>query len=232
MRAVTLSNRNVRNYLENNFVVGWTNIKNQTPYAGTSGHHYPWYPAVQTTTCAGHHNVQMFFLTSDGRVLHCLPGYWRPADFLLEAKFARGLDRNYRNPNISVMERNEGYINLHLTHAREHSAQLQKSSRHQGFDKSNLERRAQTDARRERGWLTNELKRTDQLMHERMAERPFLPIDSFEIGEFVDMGRKAFDSHNDGCRDQDAVHDMQMKAEWAKIRSQWAPEESKVQSTH
>ena len=82
-------------YLNKNFVSGWENIKGQTPYAGTSNTHQPSYDAKTVSNCAGHHNVQMFFLTSDGKVIHCLPGFWSPKYFMHEAKLAVDLARIY-----------------------------------------------------------------------------------------------------------------------------------------
>ena len=63
-----------------------------------------------------------------------------------------------------------------------------------------------TDFRRDAGFVTDQLKTTDQVVHERMAERPFLPFERFRIASFVDMGVKHYDDHHDGCRDPNQRH--------------------------
>ena len=81
---MTLSNDQVLAALNRHFVCAWKNIKGANAWVGTSNTHLPANPAIEVTNCAGHHNVQMFFLTSDGRVLHGLPGYWNPRHFVEE----------------------------------------------------------------------------------------------------------------------------------------------------
>jgi hypothetical protein len=39
----------------------------------------------------------------------------------------------------------------------------------------------------------NNLKTTDQVMHERMAERPFVRYEEFDIEEFTDYGKHRYD---------------------------------------
>jgi hypothetical protein len=89
---VTLSNDALIRTLNSQFVCGFRNIRDE-PYCGKSGQHDPNSPAVLTTNGAGPHNVQIFVLASDGTVLHCLPGFWNPADLLYELKFAQSLNR-------------------------------------------------------------------------------------------------------------------------------------------
>ena len=102
---MTLSNEKVKAFLDANFVRGWINIEGKTPYAGKSNTHLPGYPAKSVYNCSGHHNVQMFFLTSDGRVVHSLPGYWAPQYFMEEARLAVQLAKLYYAKNLSIDER-------------------------------------------------------------------------------------------------------------------------------
>ena len=188
-------------FMKKNFVSGWTNIKGKTPYAGTSNTHKPSYDAKCVTNCAGHHNVQMLFMTADGKVIHCLPGFWAPRYFLHEAKLATNLARLYYKRG-SVVRRNEKYLNLHLECALAHDAALRHASQHQGFDKQNLEKRKKTDFKRTKGFIASGLKTPDQVMHERMAAVPFIPFNKFDIAKYVDMGRKRY-QYNDGVPGKD-----------------------------
>lgn len=203
---MTLSDTNVRSFLQKNFVSGWTDITGKVSYAGTSGTHDPDFRAVMTTNCAGHHNVQMFFLTPEGRVLHCLPGFWEPKAFLKEARLAADLYAVHRSTSLSIAEKNEKFLDLHLEHAYAHDTATREASQLQGFDAQNVEMRSESDFHRDEGFVTGCLKGADQVVHERMAERPFLMFASFDTGSFVDMGLKSFDSHNDGCMDPKHNH--------------------------
>ena len=188
---MTLSNDNVIDKLKKTFVCSWKNIKGQTPYAGTSNTHMPENPAMEVTNCAGHHNVQMFFLTSDGRVLHCLPGYWNPKHFVEELDVATELAKLYYRKDISVVERNNKFLDIHLRHAVEHSAEMREASAHQGFDRMNLEKRESSDFQRKEGFVKG-LKRPDQVIHERLAETPFAPLASVDVKKLIDMGQRQY----------------------------------------
>jgi hypothetical protein len=188
---VTLSNDQVIQELNRNFVCGWTNIKGKTSYAGVSNTHLPSYPACEVTNCAGHHNVQMFFMTSDGRLLHCLPGYWNPRHFVKELELAVTLGKLYYRKDLSAAQRNSEYLDLHLRHELEHTQEVREASQHQGFDRQSLEKRKDSDFQRTEGFVLG-LKTPDQVLHERLAERPFVPLDSFDVEAFIDMGIKQY----------------------------------------
>ncbi len=191
MRAVTLSNHQVQRELQKNFICAWENIKGKRSYAGSSNSHMPTNGAIEVSNCSGHHNVQMVFMTSDGRVLHCLPGYWKPRDFLTELDLALALGKLYYKKELSVVKRNEEFLNLHLRHSIAHTEGLRTASYHQPFDKQNLEKREQSDFHRKEGFVLG-LKTPDQVLHERLAERPYLPFEAFDIEKFVDMGLKQY----------------------------------------
>lgn len=189
---MTLSNQQVIDRLGSHFVAAWGNIKGKKDYAGSSNTHLPSHAAKEVTNCAGHHNVQMVFLTSGGRVLHCLPGFWNAQHFLHEMDLAITLGKLYYTQGLSSAERNHEYLNLHLRHALDHSVALRYKSHHQGFDKKNLEKRESSDFHRTEGFIASGLKTPDQVLHERLAERPFLPFESFDVKRFIDMGRKKY----------------------------------------
>ena len=188
---MTLSSQEVIDLLGRNFVSAYTSIKGKTPYAGVSNTHMPENPAIEVSNCAGHHNVQMFFLTSDGRVLHCLPGYWNKRDFLEEAKLALDIGKLYYRSDLTAAKRNAEYLELHLRHALAHGQALREASYLQGFDKQSLEKRKESDFHRTEGFVSG-LKTPDQVVHERLAERPFLPFQSFDVASYIDMGIKQY----------------------------------------
>ena len=74
--------------LKDHFVVGWKNIDRED-FVGSSHGYTCAQKAVGTTNGAGPRNTQMFVLSSDGVVLHCLPGFWHPEDLAHELRFAR-----------------------------------------------------------------------------------------------------------------------------------------------
>jgi hypothetical protein len=189
---VTLSNDQVLAALNRHFVCAWKNIKGADAWVGTSNTHQPSNPAIEVTNCAGHHNVQMFFLTADGRVLHGLPGYWNPRHFLKEVDLAIELAKLYYRKDVSAAERNATFLDLHLRHALEHPAEVREASHHQGFDKMNLEKRFESDFHRKDGFIASGLKTPDQVLHERLAATPYRPFASFNVRQFVDMGQRQY----------------------------------------
>ena len=188
---MTLSHDPVIELLNKHFACAYKNIKGKTAYAGSSNTHLPTNAAMEVSNCAGHHNVQMFFLSEDGRVLHCLPGYWSPRHFTQEAQFALEVGKLYYQAGLSAADRNARYLDLHLRHALEHTKDLRESSYLTGFDKKDLEHRKESDFQRREGFLDG-LKTPDQILHERLAERPFLPLESLDVASFIDMGLKRY----------------------------------------
>jgi hypothetical protein len=44
---------------------------------------------------------------------------------------------------------------------------------------------------------TPDLKTTDQVVHERMAQRPYVPYDQFDVEKFSDYGQLRYDKKED-----------------------------------
>ncbi len=189
---MTLSHEKVDALLDKYFVRGWTNIEGKLPYAGKSNKHLPHYPAMNVNNSSGHHNVQMFFMTPDGRILNALPGYWNPVHFLEEAKLAVKLGRLYVSKKFSRAEKNEKFLDFHLQQAYVNAESMSRVSKLQGFDYSNIAKRKESDFKREKGFVTGSLKTADQVLHERLAEQPFAPFESFDVAKFIDMGIKQY----------------------------------------
>lgn len=202
MRAVSLSNDSVLNALKSNFVCGYKNITGES-YAGRSGHHDPNAPAVLTTNGAGPHNVQMFFLSKDGVVLQCLPGFWAPPDFLYEMRFALGMNRLWLDETKPLDTKKRLFTRYQLQDIPRHPADMVARSHLQSFD-------AQAEAKKTKQQsdfiyrpgdyhaatqtkAMHNLKTTDQVVHERMAKRPFVTYEEFDVAAFSDYGKERYD---------------------------------------
>ena len=94
---------------------------------------------------------------------------------------------------------------MHLAHIQEHSPAMVRRSQMQGFDKKyEYQHRpttsdtvlAQSGGDAKFGGLV--FKTTDVLMHERMAQRPFVKYANFDVARFVDYGRPKYDKKEDG----------------------------------
>lgn len=182
--------------LQNDFVCGWRNIDGAEEYAGKSNAHDPSFPAVKTTNGAGAHNIQMLIISPEGKVVHCLPGYWSPSALEHELEFALELTKLLAKPG-PANERNDAFMLKHLEHAYEHDFRITKNSKLQGFDE--FRERAKEGSDFARHECNTSLKTVDQVIHERMAALPFLDLEDFDIAGFVAIGQKHYDAHSDGC---------------------------------
>jgi len=207
---VSLSQEPALSALQEHFVCGVHDITNE-PYAGVSGRHEVTGNAVNTTNGAGPHNLQLFMLSADGTVLECLPGFWNPVDLVEEMKFASQLNQVWLDPHLTTTQKNQQFRQMQLSHIDEHSPQMVRRSKMQGFDqKYEAEHRLNTsDTIANRNMITPNMlepggklppaafKTTDEIMHERMAVRPFLPIQRFDVANYVEYGKPIYDKHED-----------------------------------
>jgi hypothetical protein len=204
--------------LRSRFVCGYRNIIDQ-PYAGNSGAHSPSGNAVDTTNGAGSHNLQLFVLNPDGTVLHCLPGYWNAEDLVEELQLAMKLNDVWQS-GMTPPQKAQYFERLQMAHIGNHSSEMVSRSELQGFDKWHEVQKAQTamrdsrtavpdtiaDAsllgmlgggRRSQADLERVVKTTDVILHERMAARPFVPYEKFDVAAFTDYGQMVYDKHED-----------------------------------
>jgi hypothetical protein len=197
---VSLSSNRLLSLLKSSLICGFKNIKDE-PYSGKSGHHDPDTAAVHTTNGAGPHNVQMFILNSDGIVLHCLPGYWAPDDFILEIHFALTLNRIWHDTSLTSEQKKEKYSAAQLAQVRKLPADLLGRSKLQNFDASHELKKESTDFTFKQGdyrppgnpGSVRGLKSTAQVAHERMAKRPFVAYADFDTHKFSDYGKWRYD---------------------------------------
>lgn len=193
--------------LRDNFVCGYRDISDQS-YAGVSGLHKPNGQAINTTNGAGPHNLQLFIMSADGVVLTCLPGYWNSTDLVREMKLAAQLDEVWRNPSLTSSQKDAMFRQMHLAHIQQHPADMVFRSKMQGFDQkfeaknrlyaSDCIRNPSLIGDPNAKMLPQEaFKTTDQIMHERMAVRPFRPYSRFDVAVYTDYGRPVYDKHED-----------------------------------
>jgi hypothetical protein len=198
---VSLSAAPTFDLLRKDFVCGWRDITGE-PWSGVSGRYAQDNGAVWTTNGAGPHNIQMFVLAPDGTVLHCLPGYWESHDLAAELVFAQKLGAVWRDPTLSRAQKDAKFRAMNLEHLAAHSRETVARSEMQGFDKKFEARRAgvsdcilEPDSvqPRYRPRRDDRFKTTDQIVHERMAARPFVPYAEFDVASFTDYGRQKYD---------------------------------------
>lgn len=215
--------------LKNYFVCGVHDITNE-PYAGVSGLHEPTGKAVNTTNGAGPHNLQLFMLSADGTVLECLPGYWHSQDLVTEMEFANQLNQVWLNPKLTVPQKQQTFRQMQLAHMQDHSPGMVRRSRMQGFDQKYeaQHRLFHSDAIAHPDMITPNMlepggklpqeafKTTDEIMHERMAMRPFVPFNRFDVASYVDYGRPIYDKHED-ARNADGSVNKELAREQPKI---------------
>jgi hypothetical protein len=223
---VSLSQEPAFSTLKNELVCGSRDITGE-PYAGMSGRHDTFGNAVATTNGAGPHNVQMFFLSADGTVLNVLPGYWCPEDLVTEVQFSKQLNQVWQNQALSRAQKNAMFSEMHLAHARSHSDAMRNRSRMQGFDAMyEAETNPTGDTIREpqivaacleqgiHGFPPEAFRTTDQLMHERMAKRPFVAYERFDTAAYANYGKWRYDKEEDarmadGNVDHEKLHTLQ-----------------------
>jgi hypothetical protein len=216
---VSLSKDPAFSLLKSDFVCGWRNIANE-PYCGISSNHDTTNPAAITTNGAGPHNIQLFILAPDGTVLHCLPGYWDPTDLAYELKFAKELANVWSDTSLSRAQKDEKFRSMQLASIAQHPREMVRRSEMQGFDKKyearkqtsdcivaadtpageariGARKQAKMERMKEKGadskLATARFKTTNVIVHERMAERPFVPYADFDVAEFSDYGRPKYD---------------------------------------
>ncbi len=197
--------------LQNELVCGYRDISKEK-WAGFSGRHDIGGNAVQTTNGAGPHNMQIFILAEDGTVMHCLPGYWNPKDLAGEVAFAARLHDVWTNPAMDYGQKTQVFARMQLGHIAEHSEGMVARSQLQTFDKSYewKNRQHTSDTINRRSKYANvayaqqsqmipqaTFKTTDQIMHERMSMRPFVPYNNFDVVAFSDYGRPKYDKNED-----------------------------------
>lgn len=186
--------------LQSDFVVGWQNIAKKD-YVGDSRGYTCEQAAVGTTNGAGPRNTQIMVMSPGGVVLHALPGFWHPDDLATELEFSKTLHRLWSDPKRSKADKKRMASMMQLAALRTHSKAMFERSKWQGFDiqkemewqSNGVER--DTFATDDQGNPTVAMKPLNVLVHERMAQRPFLTYWRFDVAEFADYGLDFYDNN-------------------------------------
>jgi len=182
MRAVSLSNVDVRTLLADQFVCTWTNIA-ADPAAGTSHPHACSDPARDMARGLGEHNTQTLILTPDGRLLSALAGYVGPADLLEELKFARSLaEKVKKEPSDrarSVVEKAHSTFTRDLAGRSPRGGEVGREEEFFGQLKDVGLKRAVAD-------------------HQFSAKSAFLPVEKFSTERMVGNARSSFVAQTSG----------------------------------
>ncbi|PWU01071.1 MAG: hypothetical protein C5B53_03280 [Candidatus Melainabacteria bacterium] len=192
---MSLSQEPTLSALNKYFVCGVRDITGES-YAGASGRHDNFGNAIVTTNGAGPHNIQIFMLAADGTVLNCLPGYWSTQDLYQEISLAYQLNQIWQNQSLSVGDKQTYFRTMQLAHIQHHSPAMSRRSRMQGFDlQYEKEHRPNSDFFS--GYPNGRAKTVDVVMHQRMAARPFVAYEHFDVANYCDYGKPMYDKEED-----------------------------------
>jgi len=192
--------------LKSDWIVGWNNIITKD-YVGESHGYTCGQTSVGTTNGAGPHNVQMFMLSPDGVVLHCMPGFWHPDDLARELKLGQRMLELWQRPGLSLAAKQTQFAAMQLGELASQPREMHARSRWQGFDAKNEQQRLEEVGFRDTIVLDAEgqplmnakgklqMKTTNVVVHERMAQRPFVPFAAFDTAQFADYGRRYYDNN-------------------------------------
>ena len=207
------------NTLSEKFVCGVHDITNE-PYAGSSDAHDVHGLAVNTTNGAGPHNIQMFFL---GR-RHGTPLFaWllEPRRLGEETKLAEQLNEVWLNPKLTRAQKDALFVSMQLGHIKQHSADEAKRSHLQWFDASVEANNPHSDFIKVEavpgGSTFTELKTTDVVIHERMANIS-MPFDRFDVAAYSNYGKERYDK-NENRLDPERVAQGEINAPGAAERA-------------
>ena len=201
---MTLSDPTVYSTLQRDFVLGWTNIRREE-FVGDSHGYSPKQACVGTTNGAGAANVQTFVLSPDLVVLHVLPGFWHPEDYVAELEFRKALWRLWQDEERTLSQKTDMFRRMQLTELRYQEPVMYARSDWQGFDKvhegsvfsesrDTFERTGEGELKRNSAGAPV-LKPINVLVHDRMSKRPFVKFEDFDTAAFVDYGRKFYDNN-------------------------------------
>jgi hypothetical protein len=206
LRGVTLPNEDVMNLLSSRFHLVWRNIEKES-HVGLSHGYKPNQTAVGTTNGAGGRNVQLVVLAADETVVHVMPGFWHAEDLLGELRLALDVHRLYRDEELTTEGKQAMFAALHRSFLRRMSPETIGRSGWQGFDVWVEAERAKRQPGRDtvvcdetgqtvagQGGVP-QLKPVSQVVHERMAARPFRKLADFDMESFVDYGRAFYDNN-------------------------------------
>ncbi len=203
---MSLPTKAVFSLLKEDWIVGWHNIENE-PHIGQSFGYTSKQTSIGTTNGAGPHNIQMFMLSPDLVVLHALPGFWHPDDLARELGLGKQMLALWQDEELTKAEKKHRFKSLQMAALKSHPRVTFERSGWQDFDMMVEHAKYQSGMMRDTflcdadGFVkTNGLgkpvmKPTNQLVHERMAKRPFVKYSKFDTHAFADYGTPFYDNN-------------------------------------
>lgn len=140
-------------------------------------------------------------------MLHALPGFWHPEDLAAELSFAKEMHQLWLREDISADEKRQEFTTRQLARVEASPLDTFARSGWQGFDRKNELKRLANGVERDTfvtdlygDYVLNDAgdpvsKPINMLVHERLAARPFVPFESFDVREFADYGRRYYDNN-------------------------------------
>lgn len=126
-------------------------------------------------------------------------------------KFAYQLNKVYTDSSLNRSQKNQLFQQMQLAHINQHPVQMTRRSHMQGFDQQYeamyklnssdtiLDTKLVKQGMDENGHPPGQaFKTTDVIMHERMAKRPFMAFQRFDVASFSDYGKPRYDKNEDG----------------------------------
>jgi len=175
-------------------------------------------------------------MNADGVVLHCMAGFWNSTDLVAELELAERLSRVWNDRSILPDQKLALFKKMQIDHIYYHSPEMVARSRLQSFDKRfEAEARLRTsdvianasliDSRDSHPYLPDEaFKTTDRIMHERIASRPFVRYDNFDVARFADYGTAFYDKHENNLDEYGQIVDPEAKMTTIKSGMRnWGP---------
>ncbi len=192
--------------LKEDWIVGWHNIEHES-HIGQSFGYTDKQTSIGTTNGAGPHNIQIFMLSPDLVVLHALPGFWHPEDLARELRFGQKMLALWHDDKLSRAEKKRQFCSMQMAELKSHPRVTFERSGWQDFDLRVEHAKYQRGMKRDT-FLCNAdgsvktnglgkpvMKPTNQLVHERMARRPFVKYSKFDVNRFADYGTPFYDNN-------------------------------------
>ncbi len=203
---MSLPTKQVFSQLEDDWIVGWHNIEHES-HIGMSHGYTDKQTSIGTTNGAGPHNIQIFMLSPDLVVLQALPGFWHPEDLARELRFGKKMLTLWQDDKLSRAEKKRQFCSMQLAELKSQPMVTYERSGWQDFDMRAEHGRYQAGMKRDT-FLCNAdgsvktnglgkpvMKPVNQLVHERMAKRPFKQYSKFDIIAFADYGTAYYDNN-------------------------------------
>jgi hypothetical protein len=149
----------------------------------------------------------MFMLSPDLVVLHALPGFWHPEDLARELGLGKKMLTVWQDEKLTKAEKKRQFKTLQMAALKSHPRVTFERSGWQDFDMRVEHAKYDVGMMRDTflcdadGFVkTNGLgkpvmKPTNQLVHERMAKRPFVKYSKFDTRAFADYGTPFYDNN-------------------------------------